>query len=76
MPDHIARPDYAKTGIPLSELKLKSSTQIKVLNAKECEKMRMVCKLGREVLDIGARAIRVGITTDELGKFYNKKLRE
>jgi methionyl aminopeptidase len=38
------------------------------LSDKEIEAMRKVCKIGREVLDIGAAAIRPGITTDEIGK--------
>jgi methionyl aminopeptidase len=38
-----------------------------VLSEKEIEGMRTVCKIAREVLDIGAKAIRPGITTDEIG---------
>jgi len=33
--------------------------------------MRVVCKLGREVLDIAAAAIRPGITTDELDEIVH-----
>ncbi|CAO3626973.1 unnamed protein product [Cunninghamella echinulata] len=33
--------------------------------------MRKVCKLAREVLDIGAAAIRPGITTDEIDKIIH-----
>lgn len=39
-----------------------------MLSEKEIEGMRTVCKIAREVLDIGAKAIRPGITTDEIGK--------
>ena len=40
-----------------------------MLNAEEIEKMRKICRISREVLDIGAAAVRVGITTDEIGEF-------
>ena len=34
--------------------------------------MRVVCKLGREVLDEGARAIAVGVTTDEIDRVVHE----
>lgn len=58
--------DYAETSIPVSEERARGSA-IKVLSEKEIEGMRTVCKIAREVLDIGAKAIRPGITTDEIG---------
>ncbi|KAJ1977058.1 Methionine aminopeptidase 1 [Dimargaris cristalligena] len=66
VPDHIKRPDYAETGIPTSEQAVRSSTKIEVLNAEEIEIIRHVARMGREVLDAGARAIKVGVTTDEI----------
>lgn len=33
--------------------------------------MRKVCKIAREVLDIGAAAIKPGITTDEIDKIIH-----
>jgi methionyl aminopeptidase len=59
--------DYSVSSIPVSEERARGSA-IKVLSDKEIEAMRKVCKIGREVLDIGAAAIRPGITTDEIGK--------
>ncbi|CDH49588.1 methionine aminopeptidase 1 [Lichtheimia corymbifera JMRC:FSU:9682] len=72
VPAHIKRPDYAETGIPISEQRVRSSSVIKVLNAEEIEGMRTVCKLAREVLDIGAAAIRPGITTDEIDRIIHE----
>ena len=65
--------DYAETGIPVSEQNVRASSTIKSLNEKEIEGMRKVCKVAREVLDIGAAAIRPGITTDEIGKVLTKR---
>jgi methionyl aminopeptidase len=53
-------PDYAMhpQGYSQSEQALRGTNKIKTLDAGEIEKMRVVCRLGREVLDIGAKAIK------------------
>jgi len=71
VPDNIKRPDYSETGIPISEQSVRGSAVIKSLNAEEIEKMRKVCKIAREVLDIGAAAVRQGITTDEIDRIIH-----
>jgi methionyl aminopeptidase len=38
--------------------------KIAVLDEKEQDGMRKVCRLAREVLDIAAREIKPGVTTD------------
>ncbi|KAF9052606.1 peptidase M24, structural domain-containing protein [Panaeolus papilionaceus] len=65
VPAHIPRPEYAQDGVPRNEMKAAGQPP-KILTKEEQEKMRTVCKLGREVLDITAAAIRPGVTTDEL----------
>lgn len=45
---------------------------VKVLDAKEQEGMRKVCRLAREVLDIAAAEVRPGITTDYLDEVVHK----
>ncbi|KAI9356906.1 peptidase M24, structural domain-containing protein [Pilaira anomala] len=72
VPEGIMRPDYAETSIPVSEEKARRNPTIKVCNEEEIEGMRKVCKITREVLDVGAAAIRVGITTDELDEIIHK----
>ena len=73
--DTIELPDYAMTGVPLSELADAAARQrrggrsrIEVKTAEDIRKMRLVCKLGREVLDTAAAAVGVGVTTDEIDK--------
>ncbi|CAO3675452.1 unnamed protein product [Umbelopsis vinacea] len=68
VPENIKRPDYSETGIPISEQSVRGSSVIRSLSDEEILKMRKVCKIAREVLDIGAAAVRPGITTDEIGK--------
>lgn len=68
VPAHIPRPDYAdrEDGWPAAEQTRLARTTPTILTKEEQEKMRVVCRLGREVLDITAAAVRPGITTDEL----------
>lgn len=70
IPDHIPRPDYAKDGVPTSEIR-RSGGAPRILNAEEQEKMRTVSRLGREILDIAAAAVRPGITTDEIDEIVH-----
>jgi methionyl aminopeptidase len=62
------RPDYADQpdGHSACEEELKGNTGIKVLDAEEIEGCRLAGKLAREVLDAGARAVRPGVTTDDI----------
>ena len=70
VPQSIPKPDYAEhpEGHSRSELSVRGSTKITVLNELEIAKMRQVCRLGREVLDEGLKAIKVGVTTDEIDR--------
>ncbi|KAJ3244338.1 Methionine aminopeptidase 1 [Chytriomyces hyalinus] len=72
VPAHIPRPDYAVMGDPISERKLRNSTHIDVMNKDDIEKMRTVCKIGREVLEAAKAAVRVGVTTDEIDRIVHE----
>ncbi|KAJ7452456.1 peptidase M24, structural domain-containing protein [Mycena galericulata] len=70
IPDHIQLPDYAKDGIPKSE---KRAYQLppEILSAEAIEKMKTVCRMSREILDLAAAAVRPGITTDEIDEIVH-----
>ncbi|KAJ7682108.1 peptidase M24, structural domain-containing protein [Mycena polygramma] len=70
IPDHIERPDYASDGIPKSEIRATGQPP-RILNAEEIEKMKTVCRMSREILDIAAAAVRPGITTDEIDEIVH-----
>eukprot|EP00871_Galdieria_phlegrea_P006080 jgi/Galph1/95/GphlegSOOS_G4771.1 len=72
VPDHIPKPDYWKTGIPYSEEEVKGKTTVKTLSKEEIEGMRQACLIARQVLDEGVRAIKVGVTTDEIDKVIHE----
>jgi len=69
VPDHIPRPDYADDpeGTPFSEMKARGKA-IVVLGKEEIDKLRVACKIGREVLDEAGRMIKPGVTTDDIDR--------
>ncbi|KAF8628320.1 hypothetical protein AX15_003867 [Amanita polypyramis BW_CC] len=72
VPDHIPRPDYAENGLPLSESR-RAGQPPRILSKEEQVKMRTVCRLAREVLDIAASHVRPGITTDEIDEIVHNE---
>lgn len=76
VPKSIKHPDYAKDGIPRSEQVFANRNKIAILNKEEQEGMRKVCRLGREVLDIAARAAKPGVTTDYIDEIVHKACME
>jgi len=75
VPDHIPRPDYADDGNPKSEMK-RAGQAPRVLSPDEQEKMRTVCRLAREVLDIAASHVKPGITTDAIDEIVHNAIVE
>ncbi|KAI9771770.1 MAG: Methionine aminopeptidase 1 [Geoglossum umbratile] len=72
VPKSIPWPDYAKDGIPESERVFVNRNKISVLSEKEQDAMRKVCRLAREVLDIAAREVKPGVTTDWIDQVVHK----
>jgi len=66
VPSNIQKPDYADTGIPVSEQTSRRASTIVSLTDKEIKGMRKVCRLAREVLDIAGAMVQPGVTTDEI----------
>ncbi|TVY84025.1 Methionine aminopeptidase [Lachnellula suecica] len=72
VPKSIPHPDYWRDGIPHSEQTFKGRTRIDILDKKQQEGMRKVCRLAREVLDIAAAAAVPGVTTDYIDELVHK----
>ncbi|KAJ2166905.1 Methionine aminopeptidase 1 [Coemansia sp. RSA 1807] len=69
VPAHIPRPDYAEREDGMSMMERSyGNAQMSTVSGTDEETMRKVCILGREVLDIAARTIRPGVTTDEIDR--------
>ncbi|RSH79262.1 Methionine aminopeptidase 1 [Apiotrichum porosum] len=72
VPSHIPRPDYADHPQGASACEAVRERGVKILNKEEIDGMRRVCRLAREVLDIVASHIKVGVTTDELDRICHE----
>ena len=78
MPPNIRRPDYADhfAGASESEQRDKRNhNNIRVYTEKELDAeygLRHACKMGREVLDTAGKALRVGVTTDEIDRVVHE----
>jgi methionyl aminopeptidase len=83
VPSTIRRPDYANhpSGISESEQRDKTNhNSIRVYTSKELDGhgenegygLRHACRMGREVLDVAGRALRVGVTTDEIDRIVHE----
>lgn len=78
VPSHIRKPDYANhpAGVSDSEQRDRSShNNIRVYTAEELDGecgLRHACRMGREVLDIAGKALRPGVTTDEIDRVVHE----
>ncbi|KAJ1853789.1 Methionine aminopeptidase 1 [Coemansia sp. RSA 2703] len=73
VPQEIPRPDYALDARGHSRMEQTyGNAEIPLMDQDEAERMRTVCRLGREVLDIAARALRPGVTTDEIDRLVHE----
>lgn len=78
----VKKPDYAMHpgGVSDSEQRDKfSNNNIRVYGPDELEgecNLRYACAMGREVLDIGGKALRVGVTTDEIDRVIHEACME
>ncbi|GBF95512.1 methionine aminopeptidase 1A [Raphidocelis subcapitata] len=76
VPEHIARPDYAADGTPYSEQESRQQRNVVCRSPEEIEGIRRACLVGREVLDEAARAVRPGVTTDEIDRVVHDAMME
>lgn len=78
MPPSIRRPDYADdlSGISMSEQRDRANNNsIRIYGPGELDGehgLRHACKMGREVLDLAAKALRPGVTTDEIDRVVHE----
>lgn len=72
VPEGIPLPDYARSSIPFSEQESRQQHSVPVRDEQEISRARAACRIGREVLDEAARAVRPGVTTDELDRVVHE----
>eukprot|EP00542_Grammatophora_oceanica_P009814 CAMPEP_0194038772 /NCGR_PEP_ID=MMETSP0009_2-20130614/10985_1 /TAXON_ID=210454 /ORGANISM="Grammatophora oceanica, Strain CCMP 410" /LENGTH=430 /DNA_ID=CAMNT_0038681391 /DNA_START=18 /DNA_END=1310 /DNA_ORIENTATION=+ len=67
----ITRPDYADDGMPKARSKLLPWI-VEVKTPDEIEKMKAAGRVAREVLDLAGRAVKPGVTTDEIDSLVHE----
>ena len=72
VPDHIKKPDYAKTGQPVMNKSQMNEKFIPVIEPEELEQLRITSKIAREALDLGHKAVAVGVTTEEIDRVVHE----
>jgi len=78
VPSQICKPDYANhmAGVSESEQYDRANNNaIRIFAEKELDGefgLRHTCRMGREVLDIAGRALRPGVTTDEIDRIVHE----
>ena len=68
VPAHVPKPDYYSTGEPAAERAAPCRNTPAVLNAAQIAGVRRACVLGRQILDAAHRAVKPGVTTDEIDR--------
>ncbi|KAG8533172.1 Methionine aminopeptidase 1 [Bacidia gigantensis] len=71
VPDSIPHPPWSKDGDP--KYKFAGRNTITILDKKQQEGMRKVCRLAREVLDIAALEVKPGVTTDHIDEVVHNE---
>lgn len=75
VPECIIKPDYANhpMGFSISEYNdKKNGCPLKIYNSDEIAGIKEACRIGREVLDIGGLAVRIGVTCDEIDRVVHE----
>ncbi|KAA8494274.1 Methionine aminopeptidase 1A [Porphyridium purpureum] len=72
VPEQIARPDYAADGRPKHTPRA-VPWDIEVKSAAEIQGMREAARVARHVLDVAGKAVRPGITTDEIDRIVHEE---
>lgn len=78
VPANIRKPDYADHPLGVSDCEQRDKSthnSIRVYTADELDGetgLRHTCRMGREVLDIAGKALRPGVTTDEIDRIVHE----
>lgn len=72
--ESIIKPDYWQSGVPLKTKKGLLPWMIEVKTTEEIIKMKQAGILARHILDMAGRAVRPGITTDEIDTIVHNEI--
>ena len=78
VPSNIRKPDYANESAGVSESEQRdraNNNAIRIYGPEELDGetgLRHACRMGREVLDVAGKALRPGVTTDEIDRIVHE----
>ena len=72
VPDSIKRPDYANSGQPNMQRQQVADKIIPTYTPEEILIIKETAKIARQALDIGHKAIAVGVTTEEIDRIVHE----
>jgi len=72
IPKGIMLPDYAKDGKPKNKKDLAMPWDVDPQTPEDIERMRVSGRIAREVLDTAIRAVRPGMTTDDIDRIVHE----
>lgn len=78
VPSTVRKPDYADHPLGVSECEQRdrgNHNNIRIYTSEELDGevgLRHACRMGREVLDIAGKALRPGVTTDEIDRIVHE----
>lgn len=73
VPKDLKKPDYWSDGIPKGKVP-RFAWDIRTLGDDEISKMRVSCRMAREILDIAGRLVTPGITTEEIDQVVHEEI--
>jgi len=68
VPNHIQKPDYAADGTPYSERAVRGSNKVTPITGKNLEKLKVVCRLAAEILQLCGSMCQPGVTPDQINQ--------
>jgi methionyl aminopeptidase len=72
VPDHIKKPDYASSGQPNMQRQQVADKIIPTYTPEEILLIKETAKIARQALDIGHKAVAVGVTTEEIDRIVHE----
>lgn len=72
VPEGIAKPEWAKTGAPDLVTTVTAQSTIPRALTIDVQKVKVASKICRDALDAGHRAIKAGVTTDEIDRVVHE----
>lgn len=72
VPKDMNKPDYATTGAPSAHFQALADKAPPIYSGEDLVKIKAACKIARGAIDAGHRAVKVGVTTEEIDRVVHE----